>query len=90
MREAIMRRTVCLSLCAGLLILSNAAAAADISTWRWQVSQCLRAQQERDADAKVYHEASAFEVLPSARAAAEDPLYSGDLKAAPQTQSTGQ
>jgi hypothetical protein len=84
-----MRRTICLSLCAGLLVASSAAVAADVSTWRWQVSQCLRAQQERDADAaKVYHEASAFEVLPDARAA--DPLYSGDLKAAPQTQATGQ
>jgi hypothetical protein len=85
-----MRRITYLSLCAGLSIASSAATAADVSTWRWQVSQCLRAQQERDADAaRVYHEASAFEVLPDARAAA-DPLYSGDLKAGPQTQLTGQ
>ena len=84
-----MLRTISLALCAGLSIGGGAAAAADVSTWRWQVSQCLRAQQERDADAaKVYHEASAFEVLPEARAAA-DPLFSGDLKAA-QRQSTGQ
>jgi hypothetical protein len=96
MREAHMRQIISLSLCAGLLIASGgAAASADVSTWRWQVSQCLRAQ-EREADAaKLYREASAFEVLPGldqrgdARAAV-DPLYSGDLKATPQRQTTGQ
>jgi hypothetical protein len=97
MREANMRQIICLALCAGLLIVSSgAAAAADVSTWRWQVSQCLRAQEARDADAaKVYHEASAFETTPGSdqrndAQPAVDPLYSGDLKAAPQTQSTGQ
>jgi hypothetical protein len=57
LREAYMRQLICLSLCAGLLI-SSAAVAADISTWRWHVSQALRAQQDRDA-AKVYREACA-------------------------------
>jgi hypothetical protein len=96
-REAYMRQLICLSLCMGLLIASsNAAAAADVSTWRWQVSQCLRAQQERDADAaRVYREASAFEATPGMQqrsdpASSVDPLYSGDLKAAAQAQSSGQ
>jgi hypothetical protein len=96
-REAYMRRLICLSFCVGLLIASsNAAAAADVSTWRWQVSQCLRAQQERDVDAaKVYREASAFEVTPGMQqrsdpASSADPLYSGDLKAAARAQSAGQ
>jgi hypothetical protein len=97
-REAYMRQLIYLSLCASLLIASsNAAAAADISTWRWQVSQALRAQQERDVDAaKVYIEASAFEVTPGMQqrsdpaASSADPLYSGDLKAAAKAQSAGQ
>jgi hypothetical protein len=93
-REAYMRQFICLSLCAGLLIASsNAVAAADISTWRWQVSQALRAQQERDADAAKV-EASAFEVTPGMQQRSDpvpsmDPLYSGDLKAAAQA-SAGQ
>jgi hypothetical protein len=96
-REANMRQTISLSLCAGLLMASCcAAAAADVSTWRWNVSQCLLAQQERDADAaKLYHEASTFEITPGldlrsdARSGA-DPLYSGDLKSTTRSQSTGQ
>jgi len=92
-----MRQAISLSLCAGLLMAScGAAAASDVSTWRWKVSQCLREQQERDAHAiKVYHEATAFEITSGrdlggdARSGA-DPLYSGDLKAAAQIQSTGQ
>ena len=84
-----MRQFICLSLCVGLLIASsNAVAAADISTWRWQVSQALRAQQERDADAAKV-EASAFEVTPGMQQRSDPLLYSGDLKAAAQ-ESAGQ
>jgi hypothetical protein len=90
MREAYLRQLICLSLCMGLLIASSsAAAAADISTWRWQVSQALRAQQERDADAAKV-EASAFEVTPGMQQRGDPVLYPGDLKAAVQAQSVGQ
>jgi hypothetical protein len=88
-REAYMRQFICLSLCAGLFASSSAAAAADISTWRWQVSQALRAQQERDADAAKV-EASAFEITPGMQQRNDPVLYSGDLKAAVQAQSVGQ
>jgi hypothetical protein len=89
-REAYMRQLIYLSLCAGLLIASsNAAAAADISTWRWQVSQALRAQQERDADAAKV-EASVFEVTPGVQQRGDPVLYPSDLKAAVQAQSVGQ
>jgi hypothetical protein len=89
-REAYMRQLIYLSLCVSLLIASsNAAAAADISTWRWQVSQCLRAQQERDADAAKV-ESSAFVVTPGMQQRTDPVLYSGDLKAAAQAQSAGQ
>jgi hypothetical protein len=89
MREAHMRQLIYLSLSVGLLIASsNAAAAADISTWRWQVSQSLRAQQERDADAAKV-EASAFEVTPGTQQRSDPVLYSCDLKAAAQAQSAG-
>jgi hypothetical protein len=97
MREAKMRQFLCLSLCAGLLATSvGAAAAAEESTWRWKVSECLRAQQERDADAvKLYREASAFDLAPGLDqrgdvGSSAGPLYSGDLKAAAKTLSTGQ
>ncbi|HLJ72751.1 MAG TPA: hypothetical protein VKU03_15655 [Roseiarcus sp.] len=92
-----MRQMVSLSLCASIVIGScGAAAAADVSTWRWKTSQALREQQDREADAaKVYREASAFEVTPGMQqrgdpAAGADPLYSGDLKAAVEAQRSGQ
>jgi hypothetical protein len=90
-----MRQIVPLSLCASVVIGScGAAAAADVSTWRWQVSQCLREQQARDADpAKVIREASAFEVTPGVQQGSDpaaDPLYSGALKAAAAAQQSGQ
>lgn len=92
-----MRRVVSLSLCTSIIIGScGAAAAADVSTWRWKTAQALREQQDRDADtAKVYREASAFEVTPGMQqrsdpAASVDPLYSGDLKAAIEAQRSGQ
>jgi hypothetical protein len=92
-----MRQIVCLSLCASLVIAScGAAAAADVSVWRWKVSQALRDQQDRAAEsAKVIREASAFEVTPgmqqrSDSAASADPLYSGDLAAAVEAQHSGQ
>jgi hypothetical protein len=90
-----MRKLKCLSLCAGLLAASAGAATAgsDVSVWRWEVSNCLRAQQ-RDADsAGLYREASAFEVSPGVAQQplnGGDPLYSGDLRAAPQGASAGQ
>jgi hypothetical protein len=92
-----MRKLICLSLSSSVLIAScAAAAAADVSVWRWNVSQCLRAQQARDADtAGIYREASAFEVTPGVdrrtdAATDTDPLYAGDLKALAQKQSAGQ
>jgi hypothetical protein len=92
MREAKMRQFLCLSLCAGLMATSvGAATAAEVSTWRWKVSECLRAQQERDADAaRLYREASAFETAPGLDQRSADPLYSGDLKAAAKALSSGQ
>ncbi len=91
-----MRRIVCLSLCASLVIAScGAAAASDVSVWRWKVSQALRDQQDRAAEsAKVIREASAFEVTPGMQqrsdSASADPLYSGDLAAAVEAQHSGQ
>ena len=92
-----MRQFVCLSLGVSLIIAScGAAAAVDVSTWRWQVSQALRQQQDREADsAKLIREASAFEVTPGMQqradlAASADPLYSGDLNAAAEAQRSGQ
>ncbi len=90
-----MRQIVPLSLCASLIIGScGAAVAADVSTWRWQVSQCLREQQARDADpAKVIREASAFEVTPGMQQRSDpagDPLYSGVLKAPAAAELSGQ
>lgn len=90
-----MRRIVPLSLSASVIIAScGAAVASDVSTWRWQVSQCLREQQARDADpAKVIREASAFEVTPGMQQRSDpgaDPLYSGTLKAATAAQQSGQ
>jgi hypothetical protein len=87
-----MRQIVPLSLCASVIVGScGAAAAADVTTWRWHVSQCLREQQARDADpAKVIREASAFEVTPGMQQRSDpgdDPLYSGALKAAGAQQS---
>jgi hypothetical protein len=97
MREANVRHVVDLSLCASLVIGScGAAAASDVSTWRWQVSQCLREQQAREANATaVFREASAFEVTPGMQqrsdpAASADPLYSGELRAATDAQKSGQ
>jgi hypothetical protein len=90
-----MRKLISLSLSAGLLATSiGAAAASDVSVWRYTVSECLRAQQARDAQARLYHEASVFEVAPgldqnSKPLAASDPLYSGDLKAVGDDQITG-
>ena len=90
-----MRRIALLSLCASVVIGScGAALASDVSTWRWQVSQCLREQQARDADPeKVIREASAFEVTPGMLQRSDpsaDPLYSGALKAATTAQQSGQ
>jgi len=92
-----MRQMVSLSLCASIVVGScGAAAAADVSTWRWKTSQALREQQDREADtAKVYREASAFEVTPGMQqrsdpAASADPLYSSDLKEAVEAQRSGQ
>ena len=90
-----MRQVVLFSLCASVILGScGAAAASDVSTWRWQVSQCLRQQQARDADpAKVIREASTFEVTPGMQQRSEpgdDPLYSGALKAATEAQHSGQ
>jgi len=91
-----MRKLKCLSLCAGLMAATAgvATAGSDVSVWRWQVSNCLRAQQ-RDADsAGLYREASAFEVTPAVDqrgpSPGGDPLYSGDLRAGPQGASAGQ
>lgn len=90
-----MRQIVPLSLCAAIIIGSCCAAgAADVSTWRWRVAQCLREQQARDADpAKVIREASTFEVTPGMQQRSDpgaDPLYSGALKAAAGAQQSGQ
>jgi hypothetical protein len=90
-----MRKLTCLSLCAGLLATSTGAATAgsDISVWRWEVSNCLRAQQREVDSAGLYREASAFEVGPGVAQQSlngGDPLYSGDLRAAPQGASAGQ
>ena len=90
-----MRQIALLSLYASVVIGSyGAALASDVSTWRWQVSQCLRAQQARDDDpAKMIREASAFEVTPGMQQRSDpsaDPLYSGALKAATTAQQSGQ
>jgi hypothetical protein len=96
-RETNMRMLSCLSLSAGLLVasVSVAAAESDVSVWRWHVSNCLRAQQRAVESAGLYREASAFEVGPGAGQRGQslnggDPLYSGDLRAAPQGASDGQ
>jgi hypothetical protein len=97
MREAHMWQIVNLSLTASLVIGScGAAAATDVSTWRWQVSQCLREQQAREADTtKIFREASAFEVTPGMQQRSDlvlsaDPLYSGELRALTDSQRSGQ
>jgi hypothetical protein len=92
-----MRKLKCLSLSASLLAASAGAAVAgsDVSVWRWEVSTCLRAQQREADSAGLYREASAFEVSPGVEQRGQslnggDPLYSGDLRAAPQGASAGQ
>jgi hypothetical protein len=76
-----MRKLIGLSVSAGLLATSiGAAAASDVSVWRYTVSECLRAQQAQDAQARLYHEASAFVGLG----------HSGDMKAESNDQRTGQ
>ncbi|HLW92802.1 MAG TPA: hypothetical protein VKS78_16085 [Roseiarcus sp.] len=92
-----MRKLYCLSLSAALLIagVGVANAGSDVSVWRWQVSHCLRDQQRAADSAGLYQEASAFEVTPgvtqrSQPTNGDDPLYSGDLRAAPQGASAGQ
>ena len=86
-----MRKLILLSLSAGLTLAGvGAAAASDESVWRWQVSNCLHAQQQTSDTARVYREAYASDLTYSGANQRTEPLLSGEPRNAAPAQHIGQ